>query len=159
MNPRILKKLSKRVVAIGRPRDVSIDIQADPVQDSEYCPRHASRKPSHREAPWRKTSYSDGKPCLGDMYSWRGTPWYCWSSSTMDGTEYDGRVAWQYMTDWVRGDIEEGALDWDHPSCAEGGWPPLKDGKAPKYPRNTSAMLRAIDVACDKPWMQRIKSN
>lgn len=157
MNPRILKKLSKRVAAIGVPRDLSLDIPDDGY--TEYGPRGASRKPSHREKPWSKETYLDGKPRLGDMYSLNGTPSYCWSSSSMDGTEYEGRVVWEYMTQWVRGEIENEALDWSHPSCAEGDWPPFKDGKAPKYPRNTWTMLREIEAAFLKPGMRHIKSN
>lgn len=150
MNPRILKKLSKRVVAIGVPRGLSVDL-CDADNYTEYAPRGASRKPSHREKPWSSDPYQDGKQRLGDMYSLKGTPWLCWSSCTMDGTEYEGRIAWHWMSEDVRGDIEHEALDWSHPSVENGDWPPFKDGIKPKYPRNTWEMLRAIEAKHSKP--------
>lgn len=146
MNPRILKKLSKRVAALYV--SGTLYLEEDRCGNTaDRTPRGASRKPSHRETPWSSETYRDGRPRLGDMYVMRGTPWYTWTYSTQDGTDYDSAVAWEWMVEMVRGEIQDEATDWGAPESSWiNGYPPIKGGKPPKYPRNTWSMLRAIEA-------------
>ncbi|HAR06054.1 MAG TPA: hypothetical protein DCR72_10880 [Pseudomonas sp.] len=139
MNPRIMKKLSKRVAVHAKALGYSIDL--DGPCEADYTPKGASRKPSHRS----RFRHRDGGMRLRGMLTPKLTPWFCWTDYGPDGGEGDGAIAWQHAAQIVRGTLQEAALDWSHP-CVEGGeFPPYIEGKAPKLPHNTWQMLRAIE--------------
>lgn len=138
MNPRILKKLSKRVVALGLYHEGELYRETDRYECTEYSPRGASRKPSHRNGrfSWDR---DDDRHRMGDMRVLKGTPGVWWSSHTDCGTEYDSANAWVLAERTVLDELTYGAADWN-----EDGFYWI-DGKAPKLPRSTPAMLRAIE--------------
>lgn len=139
MNPRILKKLSKRVVATGLYNEGELYTETDRYESTEYSPSGASRKPSHRNERYTFDRPSD-RHRMGDMRVLRGTPGVWWSSHTDCGTEYDSANAWAHAERDVIDEIMWGATDWD-----DDGNESWLDGKPPKYPRSTPAMLRAIE--------------
>lgn len=102
MNPRIMKKLSKRIAVHAEALGYSIDL--DGPCAVELTEKGTSRKLSHRNR-WRR----DGSARLGPMLTLQRTPFFCWTDYGPDGGE---------------GDIE---------------------GKAPRLPRSTSEVLRAVE--------------
>lgn len=139
MNPRILKKLSKRVVALGLYHEGELYTETDRYESVEYCPRGASRKPSHRNERWSWERAED-RHRMGCMRVLKGTPGVWWSCHTDCGTEYDDANAWVHAERTVMDEIMWGATDWD-----DDGNESWIDGKPPKYPRSTPSMLRAIE--------------
>lgn len=146
MNPRIMKKLCKRVVAMGA-STLRVSLQNDNYDTTEDTPRRASRKSSHRERPWlHGEPYTDGRPRLGDMVVLQGTPSYGWCTNSQDGTEYESQLTWPWLRARVLGEIEEKALDWDAFDVnLSPDWPPYKGGRPPKFPRSTPAMIRCME--------------
>lgn len=144
MNPRILKKLSKRVVALGLYHEGELYTETDRFECVEYSPRGASRKPSHRNArfPW---DGPDDRHRMGDMRVLKGTPGVWWSSHTDGGTEYDDANAWVLAERNVTDEIMYGAMDFEDWATEDNGGVKWKDGRPPKYPRSTPAMIRAIE--------------
>ncbi len=140
MNPRILKKLSKRVAVHAKAFGYSIDLEV--ATGCELTPRRASRKPSHRE---RYRRY-DGTKAVGDLIAPEGTPWLCWSYCGPDGTEGDSAVAWLHLKFIVIDGARNAAIDWCAPASEHvNGWPPYINGRPPKLPRNTWQVLRLIE--------------
>lgn len=140
MNPRILKKLCKRVAVHATAFGYSIDLEGP--TGCDQTPKRASRKPSHRERYRRH----DGTKVVGDLLTPKLTPWLCWTDWGPDGGEGDGAVAWPHLKWRILQQIDNEARDWSIYTAEENcGLPPYKDGKAPKLPQNTWEMLRLID--------------
>lgn len=144
MNPRILKKLSKLAITMGVGRNFNVHLEDEHCNTGEYAPRRASRKLSHREQPrsWEEP-YRDGKPRLGDMFVLKGTPWLCWADHGPDGTDHESAVAWPWLEQRIRGEIDWAARDLAAP-LAVGEWePPYRNGQAPRK-LNTWELIRAM---------------
>lgn len=140
MNPRILKKLSKRVAVHAKAFGYTIDL--DGPTGCDHTPKRASRKPSHRE----RYRNRHGVKVVGDLMTPKLTPWLCWTDWGPDGGEGDGEIAWTLLKGRVLQQIDSDARDWDVHLSEDGcGWPPYKKGKPPKLPRNTWELLRLID--------------
>ncbi|MDH1865682.1 hypothetical protein N5D83_02465 [Pseudomonas chengduensis] len=138
MNPRIMKKLSKRIAVHAEALGYSIDL--DGPCAVELTEKGTSRKISHRNRRrW------DGSVRLGPMLTLQRTPFFCWTDYGPDGGEGDGAIAWEHMRHRVRSQIDDLARDWSHPAAERGEWPPYIDGKAPRLPRSTPEVLRAIE--------------
>ncbi|WP_313453424.1 hypothetical protein [Stutzerimonas nitrititolerans] len=139
MNPRILKKLSKRVSQHGK--TLGYRIEAEVPCNSDYGPQGASRKLSHRD--WYRRA--DGEVCVSGLLTLKGTPWLSWTCDGPDGPDGDSAVAWPFLVERVRGQIDADARDWSADLWATGGVAPFRDGKPPVFPRNTWQMVRAIE--------------
>lgn len=143
MNPRILKKLSKRVVDLGLFSASELSKETSRGEVAEYSPFGASRKPSHRDEGYG-FGHENDRHRMGGMFVLPGTMWVCWSSYTDCGTEYDGAIAWEVAERTIRDEILYGAIEFDEHGER---W---IDGKPPKYPRSTPAMLRAVERYADE---------
>lgn len=139
MNPRILKKLSKRVAEHAKALGYKVDL--DGPCEADYTPKRASRKPSHRA----RRRNSSGSVFARGMLTAKRTPYFCWSDYGPDGCEGDSAIAWTHIARIVRDEIDSNARDWSCWSIDSGAYPPYRTGKAPKLPRNTWQMLRAIE--------------
>ncbi|WP_430293039.1 hypothetical protein [Pseudomonas sp. B1-22] len=144
MNPRILKKLSKRVVLLGLFDRHSLDVQGYGREDSEYRTRGASKKLSHRELEYWRKDRKDHLP-MGDIYTLKGTYWVTWGNGGFDGDDYYSAVAWAAAEMQTLEEIKDSHLDWDGFDEVKDSWPQWKGGTPPKLPRSTPALIRAIE--------------
>lgn len=138
MNPRIMKKLSKRIAVHAEALGYSIDL--DGPCAVEMTDKGSSRKISHRVRRMRREGVT-----TGPMLTLQRTPFFCWTDYGPDGCEGDGAIAWEHMRHLVRSQLDDLARDWSHPSAERGEWPPYIEGKAPRLPRSTPEVLRAIE--------------